>query len=291
MNKYLRIIWRLIADPGANCFLYKKRFREKIFLARKKYFSSIPFYVKPLSGLTIAVLPREQIAESIYMGDFEPEVLSYFLRNIKPGMVVFDVGANIGYFTTVLARLVGNAGAVHAFEPSPREFGRIGRTLGNNQQNNVLLNQTALSEKTGRVTMNIAKTENWAALNTMGNITHPAAQGEDFEQVEVLMDTIDNYVKAGGIKRVDLIKIDVEGAELMVLKGAADTLKRHKPQIICEFSDLTTKGFGYQAKEIFNWLTGQGYRAFRITNQGDVFPEPIKEHYDYDNLLFRSEDR
>jgi len=291
MNRYLRIVLRLITDPGANYPPYKKRFRDKIFLARKKFFPGIPFYVKPLPGLRVAVLPREQIAESIYMGDFEPEVLSYFLRNIKPGMVIFDVGANIGYFTTIMAKLVGSGGKVHAFEPSRREFGSIKKTIGQNRQDNIVLNHSALSDKTGTVIMNIAKSENMAALNTIGNVSHPAAKEGDFDQVEVQLDTIDNYITTGGFQRVDLIKIDVEGAELMVLKGAEETLKRYRPQIICEFSDLTTKGFGYQAKEIFDWLAQKGYRAYRITNQGDILNEPGKEHYDYDNLLFIMEVR
>lgn len=286
MNRYLRIVLRLATDPGANYPLYKKRFREKIFLLRKKYFPGVPFYANPIPGLTVAISPREQIAESIYMGDFEPEVMAYFLRTIKPGMVIFDVGANIGYFTTVLANLAGKDGAVHAFEPSLREFKSVSKTIKKNGQNNVVLNQTALSEKTGRVTMNIAKTENMAALNTMGNITHPAAHEGDFQKIEVPLDTIDNYVVNKDLKRLDLIKIDVEGAELMVLKGAEKTLKKYGPQIICEFSDLTTKGFGYQAKEIFEWLVQKGYRAYRINNQGDILIEPGKEHYDYDNLLF-----
>jgi len=291
MKRYLRIVLRLATDPGANYPLYKKRFREKIFLIRKKYFSRIPFYANPIPGLTVAIFPREQIAESIYMGDFEPEVRSYFLRTIKPGMVIFDVGANIGYFTTIMAKLVGSGGKVHAFEPSNREFGSIKNMIRQNRQDNVVLNQTALSERVGRMMMNIAKTENMAALNTMGNITHPAAQDGDFKQVEVSLDTIDNYVTDKEINRLDLIKIDVEGAELMVLKGAEETLKRYRPQIICEFSDLTTKGFGYQAKEIFDWLVQKGYRAYRITNQGDILAELGKEHYDYDNLLFTIEAR
>lgn len=288
MNKYLQIIMRLITAPSSYYPVYKKRFREKVFSARKKYFPGIHFYVNPLPGLRMAVLPREQIAEAIYMGDFEPEVLSYFIRNIKQGMVIFDVGANIGYFTTVLAKLAGKDGAVHAFEPSLREFKSVSKAIKKNEQNNVVLTQTALSEKTGRVTMNIAKTENMAALNTIGNITHPAAQEGDFQKVEVPLDTIDNYVGNKDLKRLDLIKIDVEGAELMVIKGATETLKRFKPQIICEFSDLTTKGFGYRAQDIFRWLTQRGYQAYRITDRGELLPESVKDNYDYDNLLFKA---
>ena len=143
---------------------------------------------------------------------------------IRTGMCVVDGGANIGVYTRFLSALAGDSGHVHSFEPAPYNFKRLQQNVG--KLPNVSLNQCALGETSGSVGLYYSKDLN------VDHRTYESGDGR--ERISVPVTSLDNYFPAG--KRVDLIKLDVQGYELSVLRGAERVLKENRDiKVLMEF--------------------------------------------------------
>lgn len=165
-----------------------------------------------------------------YDGELSNEEYStaFFEKVLEPGDVFVDIGANVGYFTRIGARLVGEKGAVYAFEPMPAAL----RVLKENIKSvgNVKLYETALSDERGAGEFSVNKHGDTSSLGV-----NPGA----IRTIQVPIDTLDNALKSNN--RIDVIKIDVEGYEFEVLRGATAVLARHKPLLYFEFIPDYTK--------------------------------------------------
>lgn len=173
----------------------------------------------PLKGakFVLGALSGEGGGSSVYVGGVEPEQTSAFVEAIRPGSAFFDIGANVGYYTVLASRLVGGDGRVIAFEPVPRNLEFLRRHLELNCLANVTVVPMAVSDNCGTAGFSLG-------LDTaMGHI------GEDGE-ITVETTTLDHMVDQLGCGP-DVVKIDVEGSEIEVLTGAAETLRTHKPMI------------------------------------------------------------
>jgi FkbM family methyltransferase len=159
-----------------------------------------------------------------WLGTYERETQRVFARLVHEGDVVYDIGANAGFFTLLAARIVGRRGAVYAFEPLPRNLGYLRRHVAANHAAVHVL-PIALSSSSGV-----------ARFATAGS----AAMGRlaDAGDLEVRTETVDELVSSGRIPPPRFMKIDVEGAEHAVLTGAAATLARDRPVIL-----LSTHGY------------------------------------------------
>jgi FkbM family methyltransferase len=184
---------------------------------------------------------------------YEPDTVSTLRSVLKPGMVVLDVGANIGHHTLVAAGLVGSTGAVHAFEPDPAVFNELMENVALNGYEQVSCQNTPLSSDAGSATLYLGNSD-------VTNSLAPTMNHSD-RTVTVRTETLDNYVNRRGLSRVDVIKIDVEGAERLVLEGAATTLQRFRPILIVEFSQHS-KAFGYTDADLRQYLENLDYRLF-----------------------------
>lgn len=159
----------------------------------------------------------------LYFGvQTEPRDSLYAL--VKPGMTVLDVGANIGETAMMFARLTGESGHVYAFEPFPSTFQHLQRHLLRNGQKNITAVQLGLADKPG--TLKLENNPN----NTAGNRVSAAGS-------EVQVSTIDAFITEKKCSRIDFMKIDVEGFELHVLRGADQMLRRDKPVLFVEAVD------------------------------------------------------
>lgn len=152
-----------------------------------------------------------------------PKVLA-FAHFLRPGMTVVDVGANIGFFSLVAAKLVGSMGRVLAVEPEPANCGRIARNVELNRYANVEVAQVALGDRSGEVTLHLASDHGHHSMLDRS----PDRAGNS---ITVPMLTLDTLLASRNIGRVDLLKIDVEGYEVEVLRGAAETI-RSNPEIV-----------------------------------------------------------
>ncbi len=161
------------------------------------------------------------------LGGVEPEVQSVLADLLAPGDAFYDVGANIGYFTVMGARLVGPTGRVVAVEPQPEAVRRLRHNVALNGFDNVTVIEAAVADEEGESDFVVSGEDilEWAALETT-----PAP---DMQRIRVQVTTLDK-LRAAGLPAPKLVKLDVEGAEVRVLNGMLTTLRRDKPAVVCE---------------------------------------------------------
>jgi len=168
-------------------------------------------------------------------GCWEPFETQIFEEQIKPGMVVVDLGASIGYYSLAASRLVGETGKVYAFEPYPDSFNLLVKNIEVNRFTNIVPVQKAISDKAGTSRLHLS-TE--PAMNTLSSSLTISHRG----YVEVSITTLDEYF---GDNKVDVIKMDIEGSESLALKGMRNVIK-HNPnlKLITEVYPERLKGLG-----------------------------------------------
>ncbi|MDD1721230.1 MAG: FkbM family methyltransferase [Euryarchaeota archaeon] len=171
--------------------------------------------------------------ESMYeytLKEYEPYVVRHFTSAIKPSDIVIDIGANIGYYTLVAARCVGEGGRVYAFEPDPANFNMLTENINANSFTNVVPIQKAVCATTGTTQLLQKKP------STHSLFDHPLAPTKRSVPVETgaLADFLSTLSQADQ-QRISLVKIDAEGAEPLILEGLANFIKRKSTlTIICE---------------------------------------------------------
>ena len=167
----------------------------------------------------------------------EPRERRFFREHVEPGIVILDVGANVGFYTLLFADRVGPTGRVHAFEPDPLSFGILRRRAA--RRANIEINQTAVGDRTGTITLFTNRS------NRADNRVHASLGSETAEAIEVPLTTLDDYCAARGIDRLDAVKMDVQGAEVAALAGFRQSLARLKPRwMLIEFSPEHLRGAG-----------------------------------------------
>jgi FkbM family methyltransferase len=176
----------------------------------------------PAKGLKLVIDTRNE--KFFWTGAHEPEVLNALGRLLHPGSVYWDVGAHIGLHAMFASRCVGPDGHIHAFEPAPATIARLRRAVALNHAKNITIHEMALSDKAGSAVL----------YNSDASATRTLVPGiQHSEGDSVQCETADRMAERLG--RPDLIKIDVEGAEKMVLAGARDLLSRDPPVLIVEY--------------------------------------------------------
>lgn len=155
---------------------------------------------------------------SYWLGIYEAEQQKLFGKTIKQGDVVFDIGAHVGFYSLLASELVGKTGKVFAFEPLQRNIFYLEKHIEINKRENVKIIKAAVSDKSGTVSLSDDCESSYARI-------------EDGGKVKVKAVVIDNLVNNGKLPVPDAIKIDVEGAEFSVLKGAYSVIKKYKPVI------------------------------------------------------------
>lgn len=226
--------------------------------------------------LKVRIYPGDIIGKFIYIdGVFEPVCWGFVKRFLRPGMVVFDLGANLGQYTLLAARCVGKSGRVHSFEPSRRMFAELEFNVQLNGLSDIcLLTPLAVSDACGAA--NLSRYEPGAEVyGSLGRHTRTEAAVIGYECVKTV--TLDDYVERMRVERVDFLKMDIEGAELPALRGAEKLLSASDaPTILLEMADVNTEGFGYQASEIWDFLEERGYRLFVLDSDGRPPKETVR---------------
>jgi FkbM family methyltransferase len=220
-------------------------------------------FKKYLGDITVNVDTRYPIEKRLLSGSYEPETMAVIERFVREGDICFDIGANIGAVSFQLAKKCGRNGKVYAFEPGDIFFRRLEDNLALNRDHSQIIKarKIGFSDKRETLTWNEDK-------KNRGNAGFIIQQPNQEEKIELM--TVDDLVIAEGIKRVDFIKIDVEGMELEVIKGAAGTIREHKPVLYYE-TGFFGKGFWAETergepviKYIEDILKGFGYRFFKV---------------------------
>jgi FkbM family methyltransferase len=186
-----------------------------------------------------------------FLGEYERAVTRVATTVVRPGDVCLDVGANMGWYTTLLHELAGPAGEVHAFEPVPSIFEALVRNVGLlDRSTNVHLSNVALGDAPGRVPIHL-----FADLPN-GHASMSAMDRDDYEVVDVDVITLDSYLAEEAVDHVDVVKMDIEGAELLFLRGAERLFAQDVPPVfLVEMALATTTGFGYLPDDLIRFLS------------------------------------
>lgn len=189
-----------------------------------------------------------------FPGDYEKENYAWLKQQLKTGDQVIDIGAHIGLFSVVCSQLVGKEGKIVCFEPTPGTYKLLQQTLKLNHCENVIPVQAAVSSKEGQATFYISTENEGNNSNSLvGNNTLQKMEGYD-----VQLKTIDSIV-AEYVISPNLIKIDVEGAELDTLKGGLNTFSTLKPNIILGLHPEAIKRKGDSLEQIWDLLVNASY--------------------------------
>ena len=204
------------------------------------------------------------VGDHVRGGDYEPNVTAVFRRFLRSGMHVIDIGANIGYFTMLAARLVGPKGSVLAVEPNPRNVRLLEASRRENGFEHVGIMQVAAGREPGLLVLNTSYSNGTTAPPP--DTINAVLAAETVPCVK-----IDTLLPAGG--QIDFIKIDVEGAEYNALLGCQETIRRSRPIIVSEFSPGLMSGIsGIDGEGYLRWLMEQGYGLAVIQVDGSIEP-------------------
>jgi FkbM family methyltransferase len=214
-------------------------------------------------------------------------------RVVRPGMVCVDVGAAGGAHLLVMARQVGPSGRVLGLEPRPRSLRslqRLVRLVG--VADRVELHQLALAEDEGELPLRIPVVPTRAHLpGTTVDLAGTAAFAKlPHRQIHVPTRRLDDVVADAGVDRVDVVKIDVEGAELAALAGAGATLDRYRPLVIAEADDLHQARFDATAQDVIDAVVVHGYTVHRF-RRGALEPLGGRVADDEDDYVFVPRER
>jgi FkbM family methyltransferase len=240
-----------------------------------RYSGPLPVVLTDARGISFEMESSDEVTTfRRHHGHFESDELAFVARAVTAGATVIDVGANVGAFTAVLSRAVGERGHVHAFEPFAAARRRLARTIELNRLTNVIVDGRAVADEVGQAQLAEYGPgfESWSTLVPReieldsGVLTARAVS-------EVATTTLDAYCHAAEIEAVALLKVDVEGAELRVLHGAARLLERNAIDIaIVEVADTTLGPAGASAADVTDLLEQHGLRPYVLASSGRLEP-------------------
>jgi len=189
---------------------------------------------------------------------FETQTVKQY---IKPGDVVLDLGANIGYYTLIFAKLVGKQGKVYAFEPDPNNFKLLQKNIEVNNYTNVELIQKAVSDKNGKATMYIVEE------HPAGNRLFDAHDKADRNTIEVKTIRLDDFFNNDN-HEINFIKMDVEGTENKVIAGMPLILRKTKKlKMMVEFAPTLIKESGIDPRQFFQPFLDNNFQIFHINKR------------------------
>jgi FkbM family methyltransferase len=194
-------------------------------------------------------------------GKMEPSVQRTLRAIIRPGDVFFDVGANVGFFTILGARLVGESGSVVAFEPEPENVAALRDNVGLNAFSNVVVVASAVSSSSGVAHLQVPHRAT-ARLLPVDRVDVTASQ--------VVTTSIDDFVTEHPELKPEVVKIDVEGHEAEVIRGMRETLARLRPIVLCELHRTNL--------EVAAAFDEAGYRTTVLDGPGPVDASPWWAH-------------
>ena len=223
----------------------------------------------------------EWIQQHIYFfGIYDEKGINFLKKILKKGDVFIDIGANIGSYTVIAAKLVENSGEVHAFEPVSGIFDRLIFNIQLNLFENIIVNKNAVHENEEWLTLRLSDQRN---LGMSSIFPHGSESGLK-EKVKAV--SLDEYIKGKKIKKADLIKIDIEGAELYALRGMKETLLNIKPVVMMEIAQNVLENSIFCSDEIFSFMKDFGYMPKVLNQYGEVSELEEQKIAGHTNFVF-----
>ena len=230
-------------------------------------------YREYLGDISVNIDTRFKVERIMWTGTYEPPLV-WLLQSLNTrDWTCFDVGANVGAIALALAKLVGPDGKIYAFEPGPPNLRRLRDNLNLNPE---------LSKRVEMIAAGVGRAPGelyWA--EEKGNPGNALLGKTGTHEIKII--TLDDFVRERALSRLDFLKIDVEGMELDVMQGAADTLRRFHPMLYFEtLPRYTETGAGATFADMHNFLVKElGYTLHRIDSQGQLQAQDAGQHGGY----------
>jgi FkbM family methyltransferase len=227
------------------------------------------------SGLRLLVAPDDGLASAMADEAYESAELLCARHMVSTADVVIDAGAHAGWYALPLAVAVGSAGRVYAFEPLAASAARLRRAATLNRlESTLLVHEQALADVSAPGRLRVCRAPSAAPAAALDRQADDAPVGSDHVRVRVDVVALDTLAVQG---RISLIKLDVEGAEWLALRGAAARLQRDRPALLCEVDYAQLRRVsGVTPDVLFAWLRDRGYTPHGIAFDGT--PGPALEH-------------
>lgn len=245
-----------------------------------------PVVVEMKDGSRLRLDPASRTeAGAIWTGRYDHRLIAFLVGSLRPGAVALDIGANIGFYTVPLARrLQGLAGIVHAFEPLAANHARLVENVALNDAGDVAkLWHSALGSSDGMVAL-----EPERGAPTGNAASFPVVVETSGRELAPLT-TVDAFAAREALERCDLIKIDVEGGELAVLRGSDELLTRCRPFVVLELNQYWMQRFEWTLDDLLSFARERGYRLLRW--DGARFVESLRESIELENVALVPEPR
>lgn len=260
----------------------KFRILSNIFLpllAPKPGLSSV---TKLRYGLRMKIDPSEFLQAHLYLfGSYELPTIRHIRSYLTPGAVCADVGAQMGYLSLAMATSAGRTTVVHSFEPEDANAARFRENMALNDIQNVHLHREAISNVEGMLQLFLSKTDNAGTHSTLYN-----ERTVTEKSIQIPATTLDAFARHHALQRLDLVKVDVEGAEFEVIQGADYVLRTFRPRVILELCDRLQVERGLSSRQIKEYMIERNYSVYTIADDGTPVPSGLDDPHINDNVLF-----
>lgn len=266
----------------ANFHFVPQRFLLRVdYLSKRVFGSALPgidiYTLKPVRveverGINLLLDPADLVPWSIMVsGNWQPELWSSISNRLSEGSVMLDIGAHIGYFTLKAGAKVGKSGKVIAFEPNPRTLKVLHGNIAASDATNVIVQPIACTDNDRIIALYDSTAEGNSGASSLSVNTASESYTDSLPTYSVRGRPIDDVVRELGLTRIDLIKVDVEGAETMVIRGAQETLKRFNPIVITEVNDSALRDMGSNVEELTALMAKLGYTQHKVIKSRDIY--------------------
>jgi FkbM family methyltransferase len=249
---------------------WQKPWREKVASIRNRWeglAAATPVPIRlPFGAWWIS--RGDDCGTGLRSGTFETPEAAFVYRYLRPGMIVLDIGAHHGFYSLLASKRVGQSGRVHSFEPSPRERRRLRFHIALNLCDNVSIHPMALGGEETESDLYVVQ-----GSQTGCNSLRPPEVMSETVAVRVRVAKLDVWAQTNNIATIDFMKLDVEGAELEVLRGGESVLRCHpRPLVLCELENIRTLPWGHTAIDVATHLKSLGFAWFHAKSDGSLLP-------------------
>lgn len=225
----------ILIEKGVERDLYRTRFGDFFWLNKESYLDQ----------------------SIINTGIWEDATTAAIRSLVKKGDIVLDIGANIGYDTVIMSKIIGDEGIIYSFEPTDYYSKVLEKNIKANDLKNCEVVKVGLSDKQESLKIEIGSSS--ATIHVPDNIFLKSS-----EQIE--LDTLENFVREKNLERIDFIKMDIDGHEPLVLEGGWNVLEKFNPMVLLEVNHLNYLEAGYNAWDFYQTLVSKGYRIYSEDN-------------------------
>jgi FkbM family methyltransferase len=220
----------------------------------------------------------------IAVGTYDLAINNLIENIVKTGMVCMDIGANIGHMTLHLARKVGISGKVFAFEPLPHIYQKLQNNIKRNSFENIVsAYELALSNQTGMATIGYA--DNMTENQGMGSLVNIKNDVVKYQR-QIQTKTIDEFVREMKIRRLDFLKIDIQGAEILLLDGGKEVFSSLSPDLVIEISPIDLACCGNSPHDLIEILINYKYKIYEIKANGNIGKQLTMNEFKNTSRLF-----